>query len=168
MKKILSAVLLTTLACGAIPVSAKQEKIVVSASPVDLWKSAIGRNLDRELGRIDFFDRHGPVDGIVQVRFECDETGKPANLAVIRKSGNSVVDRQVVRAVSRLTTLHPLPEGISHGQLFQANVILASDRKRYERLSRQLKEEEAERLAASSSHDRRVVALSLTQGPALK
>ncbi len=168
MKKLLSAVLLTTLAIGAIPLSAKQERIVVSASPVDTWQGAIGRNLDRNLARINFEDPRRPTDGIVQVRFECDEDGKPANVTVFRKSGNPRMDRGVVQAVSRLDSLHPLPEGISHGQLFQANVIVAGSEERFERLSRKLKQEEAERLAASSPAEGKVLAFNLISSPVLK
>ncbi|MFC4295909.1 energy transducer TonB [Novosphingobium tardum] len=104
------------------------------------------------------------TDGTVSVAFLCSEDGTPAALRVIHRSGNSTLDRAALRAVSRIPTMHPLPQGIDHGQRFQANIIFASSQSAYDDQIRTLRRDAARTSQALAAQGDTLV-LNVTANP---
>jgi TonB family protein len=69
--------------------------------------------------------RYGLETGIVAVKFNCSESGAPANVTLYKTSGSRILDVTTVRAVQRIATLHPLPARIEPGQTFIVRVLFA-------------------------------------------
>lgn len=65
------------------------------------------------------------------VKFICNDAGVPTNIALLQSSGSKRLDDFAVKAVGRIPTLHPLPDGVSHGQKFVATVLFARDENSY-------------------------------------
>ncbi|WP_435199413.1 energy transducer TonB family protein [Qipengyuania sp. 902] len=141
---------------------ASQEIVVSPTSPSE-FADNVQKDLDRHLRQIRVSPQSAP-SGAASVRFTAGVDGRPENVTIYRKSGSSQVDRASRRAVSRLTSLSPLPRGSANGQVIQANIIFANNEKQAERLSRQLAREESRRLASSPA-ERSVLALTVGGPP---
>jgi TonB family protein len=90
------------------------------------WSQLVEQTIDRHLA-YPFFFRSGDFrQGQVQVTFLCSEDGRPASVSVEKSSGSYQLDRAAMRAITRVTSLHPLPEGITHEQKYRA-VLLFGD-----------------------------------------
>lgn len=116
-------------ACALLPgtsVAQQNEGITIEGrqSTVNKWKQNISRDLEQGLRQPLGAQREIP-SGAVSVAFQCSEDGKPVGIAVIQKSGSRRLDRLAVRAVTRIRSLHPLPDGITAGRPFQANIAVA-------------------------------------------
>lgn len=72
-------------------------------------------------------------EGVVTVKFNCSDSGAPANVALFQSSGNSQLDAATVRAVKRIVTLHPLPSGMPHDQRFVVRVLFTDSADRASR-----------------------------------
>ena len=160
---ILSAASALAVTLLAVP-GMSQEIVVSSTRSTDVMIEQVNADLDRQLNIASRRDRQLIGAGIAIVRFQCDENGKPDNVALFRRSGDRAVDRTAMRAVSKLSTLHPLPASLEKDQLFQANIVLAQDYVTLDRLSKKLEREEAARIA-SSPGERTVLALGVTPRP---
>ena len=111
------------------------DDIQVSApSTVAVWSQTVTRELDREIGdKINSYSMHGTTPtGVATVRFLASETGEPTAMELVRKSPNSRLNSLARSAVSDLT-LNPLPVGIEKGQVYIANIVVASDDAEYAR-----------------------------------
>jgi protein TonB len=92
------------------------------------WSARVQKALDHNL---QYTPQLGPVTspgtGVVWIKFNCSESGRPDKISLSRSSGDGMLDREAMRAMSRVATLHPLPTGFNHGQRFEAMVVFASD-----------------------------------------
>lgn len=151
----------SVLAClaivSAIPAAAAPgdpNNDIVAVAPntsIQQWVSTVSERLDGTL-RYPYTFREPAPSGTVSVTFKCSESGEPAAIQVVRQSGNSSLDRAAVSAVQRIKSLHPLPMGIGREQLFQANIVFATD-------ERALAKEEAA-LRTASRHSNEALAMN--------
>ena len=140
-----------------LPVQAQEQdytnydNVVIGGRSVDKFVSDVSKDLDRTLNRSSL-----PVrgTGIVQVLFQCGPDGKPTNISYYRKDNDRDVNRFAVHAVSRIPTMHPLPGGISEGQQYMANIIIARDRFELDNLSKELNRSEKSRIAAAKGSNK--------------
>ena len=65
-------------------------------------------------------------EGVVAVKFNCSESGAPENVTLVEKSGHRDLDNATLRAVRRIASLHPLPEGMNHRQAIIVRVLYAN------------------------------------------
>jgi TonB family protein len=116
------------LAAGVVMLSGAAYGATTSteAPSFALWSQLVEQTIDRHL-TYPFFFRSGDFrQGQVQVTFLCSDDGKPASVSVEKSSGSYQLDRAAMRAITRVTSLHPLPEGITHEQKYRA-VLLFGD-----------------------------------------
>lgn len=132
--------LFVAVACGLMAGStalAKQrgEPVVVVAEPVSFpaWTSRTTRLLEQQMSYPHYLTGVTPREGVVRISFRCSEAGKPTAVAVQDSSGFHEIDAAALRAVSRIATLHPLPEGLSPQQRYQAVLLFASSPESYDR-----------------------------------
>lgn len=128
---IIASFIFVLLPAGAI---AAEKPIVVTGPEVSLnaWSGRVVRALDRNL-YYPIPIRGVPDEGVASVKFLCSEDGTPAKVAIVKSSGSRVLDAAAVRAVRRIVTLHPLPDGITHDQPFQANILYATSQEKLDR-----------------------------------
>lgn len=93
------------------------------------WNARVQRLLQENVEYPQGMSLSSPGTGVVRVKFDCSESGRPDKVSISRSSGNGLLDQAALRAVSRVATLHPLPTGFSHGQRFEAQVVFASSEK---------------------------------------
>lgn len=140
-----------------LPVQAQEQdytnydNVVIGWRSVDKFVSDVSNDLDRTLNRLSL-----PVagTGIVQILFECGPDGKPTNISYYRKANDRDVNRFAVRAVSKISNMHPLPSGISEGQQYMANIIIARDSVEYRDLAKELNRREQLRIAAAKGSNK--------------
>lgn len=125
----------------------------------EVWIERVSDDLSDNLGY-----PNTPTSGFASVRFECGPDGNPTNIAVINHS-NSRFDAPSVRAVHLLRNLHPLPDNVVRGQVFQANLIFATNEYELTRQARLLQQAEATRLASSHAEQTVLVLSSSARGP---
>jgi TonB family protein len=65
--------------------------------------------------------------GMVRVKFNCSESGRPDKVSLLKTSGNMMLDRAGLIAVRRMASLHPLPAGFKPTQKFEAIIVYAKD-----------------------------------------
>lgn len=151
---IIASAILALLPAGAI---AAEKPIVVTGPEVslNLWSGRVVRALDRNLD-YPIPIRGEPDEGIAYVKFLCSEDGRPANVAIVKSSGSRDLDASAVRAVRRIATLHPLPDGITHDQPFQANIVYATSQKKLDRQLATLLAEAKNRNAAFANRSEKL------------
>lgn len=165
MKKLLLVAFATSLAMSPTGIHAQQDGIVVSSGrSVDNFVEDVSRDLDRQLNRFDVTSPRQQETGLAQVLFECGPDGKPTNIRLYKKSG-FWTGLKARRVVSKIRSLHPLPQGVTHDQLYMANIIIADSPREFEKLSEELKQLEQQRIA-SSKGDRKIFAFNLIKSPA--
>ncbi|RPF71617.1 energy transducer TonB [Aurantiacibacter spongiae] len=159
----LSAVFVVLLGVSTAPAAtlAHDEalpQITVMPSAVS---EALDRDLDRQLVIVDRpFARVQPSQGIVRVRFSLDVDGKPVNVRLYDHRANLPARRAALRAVERLQACSDIPVAYRSGDL-QANIIFASSDRDFRRLTADLGDMEALRLASSQA-EREVLAFGST------
>ncbi|RDE05984.1 TonB family protein [Sphingomonas aracearum] len=142
-------VLFLLAAAAAVPLTASaaqdDRKIVVVAKPISVaaWSTMIGKRINAHLVYPTPPSNELRATGVSSVAFQCSEDGRPAGVALLRKSGSRALDGAALRAVSEVRTLHPLPEGVHGSRKFRANIIFASDRAGQMRLAREVASEMA-------------------------
>ena len=121
------------MAGGARP--SAQENITVQASnSVQAWSNRVAERLDagltypKPLGTADYHS------GLSKVAFHCSDAGVPSDVTIAGSSGSRDLDQAAMRAVKTIPTLHPLPEGVSHAQSFQAWILFAGDEQERDRM----------------------------------
>jgi TonB family protein len=102
----------------AITVNAQHET-------VGQWSQRIGHNLSNELVYPERAGRDDNAEGLAKVSFHCTDDGKAGDVAILSSSGSHDLDRAAMRAVKRISTLHPLPDGIGGDRPFQAWIAFA-------------------------------------------
>lgn len=81
----------------------------------------------------------GPDEGIVQVKFACNDNGTAADIALLNSSGSRQLDNAAMRAIRNIPSLHPLPAGIGAGQRYVATILFATSQSSYDRQIRDLR-----------------------------
>ena len=153
MQTFVKASLAAALSIAAIsPAIAGEKQIVVeSQAAMQEWQQDVGNSLDRRLVTATRQTRTNPVNGIVQLRFTLDASGKPHDIEVYSGSGDSATDTLAKRAVRGLTELAEAPVANAEAQTFQANIIFAEDARSYRKLAKKLAVSENVRLAQADS-----------------
>lgn len=67
------------------------------------------------------------LDGVVRVKFNCSDNGRPDKVTLLKSSGSTLTDRAAMRAVSKMASLHPLPTGFKPTTRYEAIVVFATD-----------------------------------------
>ena len=123
-----AAVPLTLFLCAitVAPSSAGSQEIVVTGSPREValasWSQRVRDDLERKMGSPSALN--GVVaDGLVTVSFTCTESGRPDNVALLQSSGHNGLDKAALRSVRRLSSLHPMVEGMRPHQKVIAQML---------------------------------------------
>lgn len=113
----------------AAPLSAQHVEHITPAEQVTLaaWTGRMNVMLDREISRSSAIWSKVANEGVVRVKFNCSENGRPDKVTLLKGSGNAALDAQALHAVERLASLHPLPTGFKPDQKFVAVLVFASD-----------------------------------------
>lgn len=148
--------------------SAQPPDIVVTAPSTEIaqWSTRISRDLDQNMAFPNRVPGREIGSGIVRVQFRAGESGEPTQIAVRKSSGSRQLDAAGVRAVSRVSTLYPLPNGIANGQMYEAALLFATDQQAHDRQMAMLKAEAARRNHWLAKHPAEVAAapILLTSG----
>lgn len=159
MNKFSTLALSVAVTASLLATPLASQEIIVSPSSHAVFVNTVQADLDRQLQKTRFASPWGNT-GATSVRFTAGMDGRPDDVRTYRKSGSPHVDRAARRAVSRLTSLSPLPRGAKNGQVIQANIIFAGSEKQAERLQRRMERQEADRIASSPA-EREVLALTV-------
>lgn len=152
LNKALVPALTLGLLAAASPAVAKEADIVVqSPAAMEQWSNDMTRTLNRRLVAAERITKTVPSRGIVQIRFTLDETGRPHEMTVYNSSGDVATDRVAMKALRGIRGFDEAPVLDAKDQLFQANVIYASDTFEYQDLAAELKAREQMRLVKSAS-----------------
>lgn len=96
-----------------------------AASELSAWSARVGGAIDREMRYPRLLGLSNSHEGMVDVTFRCSEDGTPTEVTLARKSGSRLLDRAGLQAVQRVGSLHPLPNGVSHKQVYRARMLFA-------------------------------------------
>jgi TonB family protein len=131
----------------------KKQTIVVTGTPItlDRWVKRTSGQLEQNLHYPAYLMGREPNQGIVRVRFLCSEDGRPSGVAVAQSSGFHELDDAAMRAVRGIRSLHPLPEGLTHDQRYQAVVLFATNQASYDRQVAALRNEARRQLVSTGS-----------------
>lgn len=155
----------TAAAASVLAVPLSSQEIVVSSQGEQTFVEQVSSDLGTEIRKIRFTNFHWQPSGIVKVRFRANPDGTPRDITTYESSGDRRLDRRVQKAVSRLTSLAPLPASAGDNPIVQANVIFAHTESEMETLSEKLVESEAKRLASGDELERAVLALNVSPRP---
>jgi len=111
------------------------------------WSSRVTRALEHGLSYPPGLLGKASNEGVVTVKFNCSDSGSPAAVALEKSSGSRDLDTAALRAVSHIATLHPLPDGVVHGQKFQALVLFATSEDSKDAIMKKISKEVALRNA---------------------
>jgi len=89
------------------------------------WSARVSAELDQKLPQPEMLPGQPSQSGVVIVKFGCSETGAPSEMAIVKSSGSRSLDRAAMQGIKRIG-LHPLPDGMTHGQRFQAAILFAN------------------------------------------
>lgn len=143
----LAALPLALVLCAtAAPASATQE-IVVTGSPREAalaqWSQRVRHDLEEKM--VQPRGLGGSVDeGLVAVQFICNDEGKPEQVAILESSGSNALNQAALRTVRRLSSLHPMVEGMRPNQKVVAQMLYLSSftpRRVIERRVKQLEDQ---------------------------
>lgn len=120
-----------------ITVAAPRDKAALAR-----WTTWVGKAITDNLEYPRVLGPSNAPSGIVDVAFNCSDSGQPSKVKVTHSSGSSRLDDAALRAIQRVKTLHPLPEGIGHDQVYKARLaFLVGDgfdaRRRLARMTRE-------------------------------
>ena len=171
MKKLVFAAVVASLILPSAGIQAKNTQtvkrpdiVVSSGRSIGNFVEDVAYDINRELNRPQLRPAYSEGSGVSQVLFECGPDGKPVNLKMYHKAGSPAVDRAARRAVSKIRSLHPLPQGVGQDQLYLANIIIAENQSQYDDLAKELNQREARRIAAAKG-DRKIFAFNLGASP---
>ncbi|MDC0886459.1 TonB family protein [Altererythrobacter sp.] len=153
------ALALDAIALTPAGANSGQDDIVVSTSrAMQEWRADVSQSLGRNLLLAERWAKHNPDSGLVQIRFQLDEDGRPSKMETYRSSGSVSTDRAAAWAVRRLNNLDDGPVRIASGQTFQANIIFAESEAQKDRFEEKLAYIERRRLASNAA-EKGVIAL---------
>ena len=133
--------MLRSLSAAALALTLAAPVLAQQASPVTLaaWSARVEKALDRTLYYPAAMGGRLPGSGTVRVKFNCSDSGRPDKVSLYKSSGDRDLDRAAVAAVSRIASLHPLPDGMSHGQKYVATILFATSQDEYDQQLRVLR-----------------------------
>lgn len=112
---------------SSIPGRAQSDAIAIVAPPtLSNWSERVFREIG---SRIKY---RGPMGGfpgstrIVTVQFTRSESGAPTNIQLRESSGHRNLDHATLRGVSKVATLHPLPRGLRHDQIYVVRILFSN------------------------------------------
>jgi protein TonB len=89
------------------------------------WSQRMQSELERRMiYPIGTFNKR--PNGMVRIKFNCSEDGRPSNVTLLKSSGNASVDHAAMRAVRKMASLHPLPTGFTPATSYEALVLFAT------------------------------------------
>lgn len=142
------------ISCGllaAVPAQAKHQgkSIVVVGERLSLadWSKKMTGSLERHMIYPEYLTRIEPNEGVVRVSFLCSEEGKPTAVTLLDSSGHHEIDEAALRAVRHIPTLHPLADGLTHAQRYQAVLLFAKSQESHDRQIAAIREDAARRNA---------------------
>lgn len=91
------------------------------------WAQRISGTIGDQLSYPRPMFRQAFATGVVQVKFGCSESGAPSDVSIYRSSKERSLDNEALRAVRKIASLHPLPQGFSAQQHYVAVIIFADD-----------------------------------------
>ncbi|WP_160730899.1 energy transducer TonB family protein [Pontixanthobacter luteolus] len=156
-KAVLAAGLAVTATTPVIAAE-DQDIIVSSRTALQQWVAKTNHRLDRQLEVTTRLQKLGAPRGIVQIRFDQGENGRPANVEIYRSSGVPLIDRTAAWAVRRMSGLDEVPVAGAAKAKFQANIIFATGPEEKAKYFAQLRQSEKVRLASSPA-ERAVISL---------
>ena len=116
-----------TAAALAAPVLAQDAPITLAA-----WSTRVESALDHNLYYPTAMGGRIPGSGVVRVKFNCSESGRPDKVSLFTSSGDPDLDSAALRSVRRIASLHPLPDGMGHGQQYVATILYARSYEDYD------------------------------------
>lgn len=122
-----------SIALGAPAASAPHdEEVIVTASPRQIalaaWSQRVERDLVSNMSPSGLYNyKDGLAEGLVVVGFACGESGMADKVTLLQSSGNRRLDRAALRAVRRVSTLHPVVEGMRPDQKLVAQMLYLND-----------------------------------------
>lgn len=108
---------------------------VLGPSTLAAWSETVSHDIDRNIAQEmrKYRMRGQTPTGVASVRFLCSDAGQPTAVELTNRSTNRQLNNVARSAVSGIKTLHPLPLGVSAGQVFVANIVVAADEAEYTR-----------------------------------
>ena len=94
---------------------------------VRAWSTRIGQEINQTMRYPRALGSGQRQEGIVDVTFRCSEDGRPSEVALVNSSGSRKLDRAGLSAITTLRSLHPLPAGVGHDQVYRAQMLFAVD-----------------------------------------
>lgn len=143
------AAMFIALSLGLLPieVGAQSSSIVTAEAPpptLAAWSERVFRDIDKRLRVREGLGANRTPSGIAAVKFNCSETGAPADVGLYKSSGFRELDRATLSAVRKVVTLHPLPAGLSHDQVFVVRVLFSNPGEAAERQIAMMRRQAAE------------------------
>lgn len=167
MKVFVLAAAAAAVAMPASPATGTNENtIIVGAPTIPQWSRTVGAKLERNLRAIQatpLADVRIP-SGVVSLRFHCSEEGVPTAIEYTQRSDSADLNAIARRSVAKLRNLHPLPAGVGDHQVFEATIIVASDRDQFDRQLAAFRERAAAQYALGSPRPN-VLALAVGLNP---
>lgn len=105
------------------------------------WSQRVEKALDQQIRYPTLMGGQPFATGLVRVKFNCSENGSPDKVSLAKSSGSGALDRAAIRAVKRIVTLHPLPDGMKHDQQYQAVLLFENDPVRHERAMKTVRDD---------------------------
>lgn len=112
---------------GASAGQAETDTLSVIAPPsLQVWSETVLQQFERKVRYPEPIANLPTSEGMVAVKFNCSESGAPADVQLLKTSGHRDLDLATVRAVQRIPTLHPLPRGVGHDQKYIVRILYAT------------------------------------------
>jgi TonB family protein len=108
-------------AAAQMPQMTHQEQVTFTQ-----WSERVQSELDTNIHYPRAMAGRTPDHGIVRVKFNCSESGRPDKVTLAKSSGSPQLDRAALQAVGRISSLHPLPQDFADGQAYQAMIMFYS------------------------------------------
>ncbi|WP_169795000.1 energy transducer TonB family protein [Novosphingobium barchaimii] len=122
----------------------RDNAIVVISPSLEAWSAKVFKDLDQGLRYPSSLVGMPTHTGVVAVKFNCnEETGAPVGIEIQKSSGHRDLDHATMRAVKRISTLHPLPRGLSNNQKYIVRVLFANSTEDLQRKSAEMRAEAA-------------------------
>lgn len=124
------ALILCATTASATPSGAGPNEIVVSAltrqAALADWSKRVRSDLERNMSSASRYNQ-AFAEGVVTVGFHCTDSGRPDGVAVINSSGNRALDAMALRSVRKLTSLHPMVDGMRPRQKVAAQLLFMNN-----------------------------------------
>jgi TonB family protein len=135
--------LLLSLPVQADPAETEDNAIVVVSPSLEAWSAQLFKDLDGKLQYPPSLAGMPLHTGVVAVKFNCSDSGAPAGIELQKSSGHRDLDFATMRAVKRISTLHPLPRGLTDDQKYIVRVLFSDSPEDMRAQSEKMRDEAA-------------------------